>query len=85
MDCYHGMCGRCHGGMKLATGVLLLLNAFVWPRWLGVDGWVSFVAVLMVLGGLVKLAMPTCGHCEAPMKKKLSSFFIFLFYEDVLI
>ncbi|PIN74177.1 hypothetical protein COV20_01005 [Candidatus Woesearchaeota archaeon CG10_big_fil_rev_8_21_14_0_10_45_16] len=52
--------------MKLITGALLLLNAFVWPLWLGVDGWVSFVAALMVLGGLVKLFVPNgCPHCRA--------------------
>ncbi|MDP3989834.1 MAG: hypothetical protein Q8Q01_01365 [archaeon] len=72
MTCHHGICGKCHGVMKLVWGVLLLVNAFVWPRWLGVDGWVSFVAVLMVLVGLVKLMKPSCGHCESemPMKKK---------------
>ncbi|MBI2668699.1 hypothetical protein HYX14_02545 [Candidatus Woesearchaeota archaeon] len=71
--CYHGMCGKCHGVMKLVVGALLLLNAFVWPLWLGIDGWVAYVAVLMVLGGFIKLVMPTCGHCGTEMmemKKK---------------
>lgn len=61
------MCGKCKGGMKLVTGLLLLLNAFVWPMWLGVDGWVSWVAVLMVLGGVLKLVMPMCPHCAKGM------------------
>ena len=35
-------------------------------RWLGVDGWVAFVAVLMVLGGFLKLVLPNkCPHCNA--------------------
>ena len=72
MMCSCGVCGKCHGVMKLVWGVLLLVNAIVWPRWLGVDGWVSFVAVLMVLVGLMKMLKPSCGHCgsEMPAKKK---------------
>ncbi len=59
------MCKTCKGVMKIVVGGLLLLNAFVWPLWLGVDGWVSWLAVLMVLGGVLKLVMPTCPHCAA--------------------
>lgn len=69
-----GMCHRCHGIMKLVFGALLLLNAFVWPRWLGIDGWVQFVAVLMVLGGFIKLVVPNkcpaCNACAAPAPAK---------------
>ncbi len=62
----HGMCGRCHGIYKVVFGALLLLNAFVWPGWLGIDGWVSWLAVLMVVGGLVKLLVPNkCPSCAA--------------------
>ena len=62
----NGMCHKCCGVMKLVTGALLLVNAYVWPRWLGVDGWVAFVAVLMVLGGFLKLVLPNkCPHCNA--------------------
>lgn len=70
MECDHGMCGACHGVMKIIWGGLLLLNAFVWPMWTGVDGWVSWVAVLMVLGGVVKLVKPSCGHCGSMMMDK---------------
>ena len=57
---------RCHGVSKLVFGVLLLLNAFVWPQWLGIDGWVKWLAVLLVLGGLVKLLVPNkCANCAA--------------------
>ena len=58
------MCSRCWAGQKLVFGALLLLNAFVWPNWLGVDGWVAFLAVLMVLGGFLKLVLPSCPHCS---------------------
>ena len=44
-DC---MCKRCHGVYKIVFGALLLLNAFVWPLWMGIDGWIKWLAVLMV-------------------------------------
>ena len=62
-------CKKCSGICKLVIGALLLLNAFVWPQWLGIDGWVSFVALLMVLGGFLKLVVPNkCPSCNAGMK-----------------
>jgi len=61
---------RCHGVKKLTFGLLLLLNGFVWPKWLGVDGWVAWLAVLLVLAGVLKLVKPMCGHCAMPEKKK---------------
>ena len=75
------MCVKCTGICKLVTGALLLLNAFVWPRWWGIDGWVAWVSVLMVLGGVLLLVMPRCPHCcsvgkampmpaSKPMKKR---------------
>jgi len=67
-----GVCGKCHGVMKIVFGALLLVNAFLWPKWLGIDGWIAFVAALMVIFGLIKLLKPACGHCEVekPAKKK---------------
>jgi hypothetical protein len=64
------MCKKCSGVSKLVVGALLLMNAFVWPRWLGIDGWVSFVAVLFVIGGFVKLVVPNkCVACNAGIAK----------------
>ena len=61
-----GMCGHCHGIYKIVFGALLLLNAYVWPRWMGLDGWITWLAVLMVVGGVVKLAVPNkCSRCAA--------------------
>ena len=68
--CYDGMCTKCHGVKKVVFGLLLLLNAFLWPKWLGVDGWVAWLAVLAVLAGALKLAKPSCGHCAMPAEKK---------------
>ena len=68
-----GYCGRCKGWLKALVGVLILINYFVWPRWIGtVDAWLVFFAVLLVLGGVLKALLPHCG-CKmdaAPAKKK---------------
>ena len=66
MGYFCGLCNRCHGTMKVVTGLLLLLNAFVWPQWLDLTGWIAWVAVLMVVGGLVKAFVPNkCANCAA--------------------
>ncbi len=66
---------KCIGMMKIVVGVLILLNAFVWPRWLGIDGWISFFAVLMILCGIVKLLHPSCSTtaCCAPAKPTMAA------------
>ncbi len=68
------MCSHCHAISKIVFGALLLLNGFLWPRWLGIDGWVSWIAVLMVIWGIVFLASPRmCPRCAevcAPTKGK---------------
>ena len=59
------MCKKCSGICSLITGALFLVNAFVWPQWLGVDGWMAFIGLLLVLGGFVKLVMPNnCPGCN---------------------
>ena len=72
--CCGGMCGRCRAGKKVVGALLVLLNAFVWPLWAGIDGWIKWFAVLALLGGLVHLIKPNCGHCadecEVPEKGK---------------
>jgi hypothetical protein len=64
----NGYCGRCRGCGKILIGVLMLVNFFFWPRWTGVDGWLVFFAVILVLGGLWKALMPTC-CCNASKEK----------------
>ncbi|MBI4983586.1 hypothetical protein HZC32_02995 [Candidatus Woesearchaeota archaeon] len=63
-------CGRVHAVMKLVFAVLLLVNIFLWPQWLGIDGWIAFVAVLMVLWSVVKLIWPSCCSCNCEVEKK---------------
>ena len=68
------MCNHCYGIYKIVFGALLLLNAFVWPLWDGIDGWISWLAVLMVLGGLMKLLVPNkCPNCNAIQSTMMSS------------
>lgn len=59
------MCKKCWGIKSIVTGGLLLLNAFVWPVWTGVDGWLAWIGVLMVLCGVIKLVAPMCPDCAA--------------------
>ena len=59
------MCKKCHGVCVLVTGALILINAWLWPKWLGVDGWVTFAGVLMVLCGFMALVVPNkCRACN---------------------
>ena len=60
------MCKKCTGICKLVCGALILCNAFVWPQWMGIDGWAAFLGVLLVLGGFVALVVPNkCPGCNA--------------------
>ena len=69
MGCMMGACYRCWGAMKVVAGLLVLANFYL----LKLD-WALFIGGLLVLGGLVKIAMPNCGHCmpeeKAPSKKR---------------
>lgn len=56
------LCGTCSGVHKIVFGALLLLNAFIWPQWLGIDGWIKWLAVLLVVGGALMLIMK--GKCK---------------------
>ena len=68
------MCPHCHGIYKLVFGALLLLNALWWPMWLGIDGWIQWLAVLMILGGLMKLFVPNkCPKCCAIQDNMMGS------------
>ena len=65
------ICGKCRGGKKIVLGLLVLLNIYVWPKWTGnIDNWLGFFAVLLIIAGVIKFAMPTCPHCKAEMSAK---------------
>jgi len=63
-SCGHWVCGRWRPLKKLFFGLFLLLNAFVWPLWSGIDGWVTWAAVLLTVGAVVSLfrAGTACGQ-----------------------
>ena len=46
---------RWHGAKMLVLGLLVLANAY-WPT---VD-WVTFIGILLVVVGLMKMATPAC-------------------------
>ena len=63
-----GVCYKCMGAMKIVIGLLVLANVY----FMHLD-WAVFIAALLIIGGVVKLVMPTCGHCapeESSGKKK---------------
>ena len=63
--CYDGVCAKCHSAKFIVVGIVVLATAVKWPGKI----W-HVLGALLILKGLIKLAMPTCGHCkEMPMKK----------------
>ncbi len=75
MDCDLAYCSKCKGVKHAVLGALILLNAFYWPMWLGLDGWLKFFGALFLLGGLLRAVKPSCGcpgTCPTPAvgKKK---------------
>ena len=71
MCCCEGSCGKCSGWLKALLGILMLINLFVWPKWTGVDGWLAFAAVLLVLCGIIFSFTGSCTCATpAPAKKK---------------
>ncbi len=64
--CQGGYCNKCKGGMWLVAGILILVK-YYWLAWM--DWWV-FVAALLILKGLMKMAMPMCSCCKEQMAKE---------------
>lgn len=57
--CLGGVCAKCRGSMVLVFGIVLLINQL----WKFAD-WVTLVAILLILAGILKLIKPGCGHCN---------------------
>lgn len=57
--CMGGMCAKCHGGMKIVLGLLVLANVN-YLRW----DWWTFVGAVLILAGIAKFIKPACPHCE---------------------
>ena len=81
-SCGHWLCGRWKAVKKLFFGLLLLMNAYVWPLWGGIDGWVTWGALLLTIWGVIGFvrAGTACGQgsccsstanvCVPAVKKK---------------
>lgn len=65
----HGeVCAKCRAGKLVILGALVLLNIYVWPKWIGgIDQWLAFFAVLLIIKGVIKFVMPYCPHCKPEM------------------
>ena len=59
-NCMWGMCSKCSAWKMLIVGIIFLVNVY-WPF---VSNWWTLVGALLVIGGIVKLAMPCCPHCK---------------------
>jgi len=55
---------KCKEIMKIVFGLLLLLNALIWPQWSTLTGWIAWISILMVVFAVVKMLMPQCKGCE---------------------
>ena len=62
--CHDGVCAKCSAGKFIVVGVAVLLTAIKWP-----DKIWHVLGALLILKGLIKWAMPSCGHCQPEMKK----------------
>ena len=63
--CHDGYCAKCHGAKWIVFGLILIVNQL----YLGWDIWVV-LGLLIVLKGIMKLAMPSCSHCQPSMAMK---------------
>ncbi|HLG23636.1 MAG TPA: hypothetical protein VI564_01765 [Candidatus Nanoarchaeia archaeon] len=59
--CNGGVCSKCWGWKFVIVGLIFIANElwFFWNVWI-------LIGVLLVLKGVMKLAMPSCGHCCKP-------------------
>jgi hypothetical protein len=55
-----GYCHKCRGMIMSLFGVLLMLNAFIWPKWTGTDGWLAFLGLLLMVSGVWKAYINGC-------------------------
>lgn len=63
--CHDGVCGKCWGAKFIVAGAVVLGTAIYWP-----DKIWHVLGALLILKGVMKLAMPMCGHCQPEKKSK---------------
>ena len=62
--CHDGACAKCWAAKFIVMGVVVLVTAIYWIDYI----W-HVLGILLILKGVLKLAKPTCLHCEPEMKK----------------
>jgi len=69
--CTDGVCHKCWAGKFIVIGVLILVwNWYLTGNFLGKD-WPTFIGLLVILKGILKMVKPQCPHCEVkPVVKK---------------
>lgn len=69
--CEGGMCHKCHAGKWVILGILVLAWNFYLTGNFYAKDWPTFIGILAIIKGIVKLVKPTCPHCEEkPAEKK---------------
>ncbi len=62
--CCDGVCSKCWGTKYIVVGLILIANEY-WFQW---NVWVV-IGTLLVIKGVLKHVMPSCGHCAVPETK----------------
>ena len=69
--CCNGLCHKCWAAKWIVLGVLVLAWNWYLTGYFYAKDWPTFIGVLAIVKGVLKLAKPTCPHCEAkPATKK---------------
>ena len=61
---------------KLVLGLVILFNIYVWPKWMGIDGWMKWFGLVFAVWGLYTFVAPSscpiggCGMPAATKKRK---------------
>lgn len=67
--CHDGVCSKCWAGKFIIFGLVLFASTWYAKATSNVYFIWYVLALLLVLKGIMKLTMPSCGHCKGEMKK----------------
>ena len=73
MCCCDGYCSRCRSIKVIVLGAVVMANYYGWGVGKPLNWWL-LIGALLVIGGVIKLVMPTCSCnkgtcCEEPAPK----------------
>ncbi len=57
--CTMGACSKCHAGIWLIAGLILVANG-IWKF----SDWGTLVGIILIAAALAKFIKPCCPHCE---------------------